>query len=283
MRPSRGHNRKCLPRNEAGDSSEEDVIAVSNQFGVPYEDIAALRTALDKLFTSKDLDQKSLSILRRTNVTVVSECLRLCFHWCNENIQIDEPQLPPLYGPMEAEAEAEIDIPSNRYGLDAQVFIYLLDRYIGSGSSPSRELDGWDKMVDRTLGFCPLKMLSIMSTLIVVIVSKVLSRCQDDDKIAFSPPYIFDVAKLGIGEINRNDWGNEKLVAEFCNEFEAILQDYADYGKAIAAAVSRYVEQKGSDAAQAQMQAQVNDEGLTLGDGSIWPGDWMENNSLSGW
>ncbi|KAI1276086.1 hypothetical protein F5Y07DRAFT_368033 [Xylaria sp. FL0933] len=292
MRPSRGHNRKRLPRNEASESSEEDVIAASNQFGVPYRDITALRTALKKLFTCKALDQEGLVILRSTSFTVVSEGLRLLFHWCDENIQTDEAQLPPTYGPTEAEAEAKIDMPSNKYGLDAQVFIYLLDRYIGSrySSSSSLELDGWDKMVDRELGCCPLKMLSIMSTLIVVIVSKALSRCQDDT-IAFAPPYIFDVAKLGIGEISRNEWGNEKLVTEFCREFEAILEDHTDYGDAIAAAVSRYVEQKWSGAAQAR----INEEGLGIGDGSVWNIDWsenntqdegpysMENNSLNGW
>ncbi|KAI0802156.1 hypothetical protein GGR55DRAFT_461007 [Xylaria sp. FL0064] len=290
MRPSRGHNRKRLPRNEAGDSSEEDIIAASNQFRVPYRDIAALRTALDKLFSSEDLDHESLVMLRRAKFTVVSECLRLFFLWCDEKTQTDEAQLPPPYGPVEAEAEAEIDLPSHKYRLDAQIFIYLLDRYIESrSSSSSPDHDSWDGIANRILGFCPIKMLSIMSTLIVVIVKRALSRCQDD-KIAFAPPYIFDVAKLGIGEISRNEWGNEKLVTEFCSEFEAILQDHANYRSAIAAAVSRYLEQKWSGAAQAR----VNEEGPGIGDGSGWNIDWpentqdegpysMENNSLNGW
>ncbi|KAI0426843.1 hypothetical protein F5Y09DRAFT_345286 [Xylaria sp. FL1042] len=263
MRPTKGRGRRRRSRNPSN-ASEEELIGSSNESEIPCRDIASLRTLLSELFSSHTGDQESLFMLQKNDSGDISRCLRRCFRWCDEEIRTDKAQLPPPYGPMEA--EAEIDIPGNKYVLDARVFIYLLDRYIGSRAS-SPEHDDWDYMANRNFGFCPIKMLCTMGTLIMVTVSKALDQYRDD-KITFAPPYVFDVVKFGVGVIDRNGWGDKKLVTEFYREFEAILKDYANYRSAIAAAVARYVEQKWSDAAQ------VNEEDPGMGDAWIpdWPG-----------
>ncbi len=85
-----------------------------------------------------------------------------------------------------------------------------------------------------------------------------------------------NVAKFGINEISRNRWRDEKLVTEFCNEFESILKDYANYGKELEIALFRYMTQEWPE-------PQVNED-LGLGDGEelvIWPDDIQDEGLYS--
>ncbi|KAI0905771.1 hypothetical protein F4823DRAFT_566421 [Ustulina deusta] len=269
MKPSRSRSRNAPLRNDPSDSSEEDTIEEPNVSEVPGRDIASLRAPLSELLTNLSLDEKSLGTLRQGDSGVVSQCLRLFFHWCDKEIQKTQSPFPYMVA-----AEAGTDNPDSKYELDVGVFIYLLDCYIRSQDSSS-EHDNWDSMAKEIIGFCPIKMLFIMSTLIVVIVSSAQNLRQGE--ISFEPHHVFkNVAKFGINEISRNRWRDEKLVTEFCNEFESILKDYANYGKELEIALFRYMTQEWPE-------PQVNED-LGLGDGEelvIWPDDIQDEGLYS--
>ncbi|KAI1304823.1 hypothetical protein F5Y03DRAFT_169230 [Xylaria venustula] len=272
MERSKRHCRKVPSRSDPSVSSERDMILVSDESELPFPDITSLRAALSELFTSRSLDEESLGTLREGDRSVLSHCLRLCLRWCGEEIQTDKAQLPFPYGEA---AEEEPDNLDNKYALDVRVFIYLLDRYIGTYASSS-EHDSWITMANEIVRFCPIKMLFTMSTLIVVFVS----HAKDREDFAFEPPYVFNVAKLGIEGINRHGWRDEKLVDEFCDEFEAMLKDYTNYSQTFGSAVSRYAAQKWSEP-QADEDNEIRpgyvEDALPAG----WPGSIRDDGPYS--
>ncbi|KAI1754023.1 hypothetical protein F4782DRAFT_545366 [Xylaria castorea] len=235
--------RKSRSQNNLTDVQEDEIIVASNGAEIPCRDLASLHTSLLELFTDQPLDEKCLSILKIGNPRDVSQCLRLCFHWCKEEIHVDDAEFPAPYGDG---TDAEIGIPEDNYGCDVRIFIYLLHRYIGS--SALAEHDSWDTLAKQTVGFCPIKMLYTMSTLVVVVVGSALKLSQEEAD-PYTPPSslsndfhdLFSVAKLGVDEMDR--WEDEKLLTEFCDEFGTILEDYANYGDAISSAVRKYTAQ----------------------------------------
>ncbi|KAI0530230.1 hypothetical protein GGR58DRAFT_246828 [Xylaria digitata] len=240
---------------DPSDSNEGGFIGSSNESEVSSRDMTSLCTSLSELFGDQDSDEESLDALKEDNPDV-SRCIRLFFRWCVREVKTLEPQ---FLNCVEA-AETETDIIDTKYNLDVRVFIYFLDRYIGSLGSPPRQND-WDNMARGIIGFCPMKMIFTMSTLIVEVLTKVINNAKmmHQEEPQFHSPYISNVAKFGIDEISRNRWGDDKLKAEFCDGFGCILEDYLNYGKAIKSAIRSYGRQR-------QLEAQENEE-LGFGNG----------------
>ncbi|KAJ8127087.1 hypothetical protein O1611_g6549 [Lasiodiplodia mahajangana] len=106
----------------------------------------------------------------------------------------------------------------NRYYSAVQIYAILLRRYSETPSAPSR-YKNWDNIAKSTIGFHPVGILLIMSSLIVTIAT---SEWRSD--LNRTPlPSDFEIAKLGIDAASR--WENTTLVAEFCEEFKDILKD----------------------------------------------------------
>ncbi|KAI0183398.1 hypothetical protein EV127DRAFT_414157 [Xylaria flabelliformis] len=227
--------RKSRSQNNLREAQEDEIVVASTELEVPSRDVLSLHAPLRELFTDRPLDEKCLGILKIGNSRDVSQCLRLCFHWCKEEIHIDDAEFPAPYGDG---TDAEPDVPEDNYGCDVRIFIYLLHRYMGS-SAPA-EHDSWDTLAKQTVGFCPIKMLYTMSTLLVVVASNVL-KLSEEPASPFGTVIdnLFSVAKLGVDEIDR--WDEEKLLTEFCDEFQTILEDYANYSEAVSSAVRGYM------------------------------------------
>ncbi|KAI0861727.1 hypothetical protein F4860DRAFT_524061 [Xylaria cubensis] len=223
--------RKSRSQNNLREAQEDEIVVAPTELVVPSRDVISLHAPLRELFTDRPLDEKCLGILKIGN----PQCLRLCFHWCKEEIYVDDAEFPAPYGDG---TDAEPDVQEDNYGCDVRIFIYLLHRYMGS-SAPA-EHDSWDTLAKQTVGFCPIKMLYTMSTLIVVVASNVL-KLSEEAGSPFSTiiDNLFSVAKLGIDEIDR--WDDEKLLTEFCDEFQTILEDYANYSEAVSSAVRGYM------------------------------------------
>ncbi|KAF2964051.1 hypothetical protein GQX73_g9522 [Xylaria multiplex] len=232
--------RKFRPQNDSSDSNEGGYVGSSNESEVSSRDMTSLRTSLSRLFHDQDSDVESLSALKEDNLHV-SRCIRLLFRWFVQEVKTPEAQFPPC---VEV-AETETDIIDTKYNLDVRVFIYFLDRYIRSPCSSSRQ-DEWDNVAKGTIRFRPIKMIFIMSTLIVEVVTNVVNKAKRtcEEEHPFESPYISNVAEFGINAICLNGWGDEKLKAEFCDAFGCILKDYANYGKAIKSAIRSYGKQE---------------------------------------
>ncbi|KAI0550707.1 hypothetical protein F4679DRAFT_594599 [Xylaria curta] len=230
--------RKPGSQNNLKDAQEDEIVVASTEFEVPSRDVVSLHPSLVKLFTDRPQDEKCLGILKIGNTRNISQCLRLCLHWCKEEIHIDEAEFPAPYGDG---TDAEVNVPEDNYGCDVRIFVYLLHRYIGSLA----EHDSWDTLAKQNAVLCPIKMLYTMSTLIVVVVSSALRLSEETN--TFTPsssfstiiPDLFSVARLGVDEIDR--WEDEKLLTEFCDEFQTILEDYANYSEAVSSAVRGYM------------------------------------------
>ncbi|KAI0451608.1 hypothetical protein F5B21DRAFT_377404 [Xylaria acuta] len=227
--------RPCKPRSQSNlrDAQGDEIIVAPNGSEAPGRDIASLRASLLELFTDRLLDEKFLVVLRNNSKPRdVSRCLHLCLLWCKNEIRVDDAQFPAPYGDGR---DTETGITEGYYGCDVRIFIYLLHRYIGSSALADR--DSWDTLAKQTVGFCPIRMLYTMSTLIVVVVCNALESAQEaslfDD--------LFAVAKRGVTEMDRHGWEDERLVNEFCDEFENILKDYANYGDTVSVAVRNYM------------------------------------------
>ncbi|KAI0398987.1 hypothetical protein F4802DRAFT_611215 [Xylaria palmicola] len=256
--------RKSRPPNNSSDSQEDEIIVASGAPEVLGRDIGSLRASLSALLTDQRQDEKTMRALKRANPDDIARCIRLCFRWCEKEIDVDEAQLPfPYGGAMDAEAD-DTHTPDSKYECDARIFVYLLDRYISSATSPDRDGD-WDALTRALVGLCPLKALFTMSTLIMTVVGNTLDACRDETSLAAPAAAAaaaglgdeFDVARLGLREIGRRGWGDEKLAAEFCDEFEAILDDYAAYGDAVVAAVRDYVAHTWPEGREAGAGGQV--------------------------
>ncbi|KAI0419287.1 hypothetical protein F5X98DRAFT_85815 [Xylaria grammica] len=257
-KPPSGRKRERSSRDDSSDTNEEESVVSTIESEASSRDVGSLRTLLPTLFDDQGSDEESLSTLKGGNPRNVSECIGLCFRWCEREIGgCEAPFLFPY----------DEDGPESKYDLDARVFIYFLDRYIESAKSPAKHND-WDNVAECSVKFSPIKMLLTMSTLIVVVVSNAKRVSLEDPSLNVTR--IFDLAKIGIDEINQNRWGDKKLAAEFCNDFESILGDYADYGKAINSAIYSYERQKWS-----QDQAVGV---LEFADGEVYQDEsWPEN------
>ncbi|TGJ86528.1 hypothetical protein E0Z10_g2259 [Xylaria hypoxylon] len=258
---SSGRRRKHRSRNGSSKSNEEGFAVSSNESEVSSRDIASLRMSLSQLFSNQGSDEESLGILKGGNPRDISRCLRCCFRWFDKEINTFEAQFALPYGEA---SEAKTYSLDGKYDIDAPVFIYFLDRYIASLGSPPNQYD-WDVMA-KGIRFCPIKMLFTMSTLIVVVVSNAVTNAKRLHQKDILFPHILNAAKFGIDQIRQNGWRDEKLMAEFCEEFETILGDHAKYGNAINAAVLTYGKQKWSE-------AQANEE-LGFGVGAGYQDEW---------
>ncbi|KAI0204909.1 hypothetical protein F4808DRAFT_314797 [Astrocystis sublimbata] len=234
------------------DEYEDKLMESPNAPVVPSRGIESLRPLLCELFTNQWWDEKSLRDLKSAKPSNVSSCLRLCFQWCQEQIRIDDARFPAPYG---RGTDDEVGIPvDNEYGCEVQIFIYLLHRYIGSQALA--EPGSWDVLARHTVKTCPIKMLCTMSSLVVVVANSATKAASDQSLEQLwptAPPTpsqddfddLFDVARRGMDAVDRHDWGDAKLVAEFCDEFQSIIVHYADYGNAVRFAAREYMKLNG--------------------------------------
>lgn len=234
--------RKPRSQNTSTDSQEEDEIVVaSNGSDGSGLEIASLHTSLLELFTDRPLDEKYLDILKNNNPRDVSRCLQLCLLWCKRELQITGAEFPAPYG---RGSDTDTGISDEMYGCDVRIFIYLLHRYIGCSALP--EPDSWDALAKQNVGFCAIRMLYTMSTVIALVA---LGTIASQEAHSFAPmpsssdlfDDVFDVARRGVDEMDRHGWEDGRLLTEFCNQFEAILDDYATYGNEISSAVRNYI------------------------------------------
>ncbi|KAI0521264.1 hypothetical protein F5B22DRAFT_596331 [Xylaria bambusicola] len=220
-----------LHLNESSDSSEEDSSAGVDEAQVWDSDIVSLRAILSQLFTNSTKERGSLNILKDKKgreAGVLSRCLRRYLCWCEEQIKHDKLQLPFPY------QQVKTSNPDNIYVLDAWVFFYFLHCYIKSPNALSAN-DSWAELSEKQLDFNPIRMLSIMSTFIVVTVFNALPR--DETKL-FTESHRFvdmvvDIIRRGINIFNNSNCSDQNLEMIFCNEFESILDDCTDYCDAI--------------------------------------------------
>ncbi|KAI1735395.1 hypothetical protein F4680DRAFT_470121 [Xylaria scruposa] len=232
--------RKSRPPDDSNDAHEDEIVVAPTGLEVPSRDFASLRTPLLELFTDKLLDDECLGILKTSDV---SQYFRLCLRWCKEEIHVDGAKFPAPYGDG---TDAEPDVSVDDYECDVRIFIYLLHRYISSSALTGQ--DSWDTLAKQHIG--PFKMLYTMSSLIVAVMGSVLKLYEEAEANSFTPPPafsnvfhdLFSVARLGVDEIDR--WEDEKLLTEFCSEFQAIIEDYTNYGNAVSSAVRQYIEIK---------------------------------------
>ncbi|KAI0439543.1 hypothetical protein F4803DRAFT_43859 [Xylaria telfairii] len=233
--------RKSQSQNNLTDSQEEDEIVVaSNGSEGPGLDIASFHTSLLELFTDRPLDEKYLSILKMSNPRDVSRCLQLCLLWCKKELQLAGAEFPAPYG---RESDIDTGISDEMYACDIRIFIYLLHRYIACSALP--EPDSWDTSA-KNVGFCAIRMLYTMSTVIALVALGTITS-HEAHSFALMPSSgdhfddVFDVARCGVGEMDRHGWEDGRLFSEFCNQFEAIIEDYATYGNEISSAVRNYI------------------------------------------
>ncbi|RYC65059.1 hypothetical protein CHU98_g1157 [Xylaria longipes] len=274
-KPAPVRTRRPRSQSNLSDAQEDEIIVASNGSEAAGLDIASLRTSLSELFNNRPLDEKCLGILKNGNLRDISRCIRLCFQWCKKEIQIDDAEFPAPYG---RGRDDETNIPEDNYGCDVRIFIYLLHRYILS--SPLLGHDSWDTIAKQTVGFCPIKMLYTMSTLIVVVVGSALQSSQEANPFTPSPSPsdafddLFDVARRGVNEMDRHGWEDGSLVTEFCNEFTAILEDYANYGHAVTSAVRDYIARNWPDQGVPEEQGFADDDDHH---DDLWPDIYMQD------
>ncbi|KAI0100565.1 hypothetical protein GGR51DRAFT_564101 [Nemania sp. FL0031] len=235
-------------------TSSEKLHEMPYELDVHDRDNTPLHEQLSQVFADQWLDNKSLDTLRGRGD--VSRCLRPCLRWCQEEIQNSDTQ---PFNCREPESEG-IDGP-DRYYAAIQICIILLRRYNEPPIAPSRHRN-WDRIAKSTIGFRPVGVLLILSALIVTVADNV---CQGDPASLNE----FDIAELGIK--TANDWEDAILVAEFCDEFEAILKDDHTLRDAIQKYIAHNYHYLGAE--QMHFEDPWGTWAGTIGNQVIFPGD----------
>ncbi|KAI1146146.1 hypothetical protein F4825DRAFT_441582 [Nemania diffusa] len=215
-KPSATRNGKRQPHTSSGFQEDANNVMLYTS-DVLSQHPTSLPEQLAELFVNQKFKNKRPDLDSGRNELL--QCVRSCFLWCREQIINSETHLPLHY-----EEPAVASDNSDEYDDAIYITIYLLDRYVSSGTSTQHS--SWSGIA-KTIRFTPGEMLYTMSTLIVTIASSrwlLLER-----NFATPPPEFsnkFDVAKFGIDAAS--NYQDAQLVEEFCKESESICDSSPD-------------------------------------------------------